>query len=168
MLLENASASFAIDHSPSSNMIVILKEGSILRRCQSPYHHRWQNCHLRVSPYFFQHVVRLPHLRKPFFVSIPIWVASVNHRSPSSRLLLIPRAQKYLTFRSGFPGLSDAVEKSTFGSLTLYRETKFIICFDFVVILSSLASCCVLFDINSKQVVKLKWLMLNKHKRWFH
>ena len=63
MLLVNASASFAIDHSPSSSMIVILREGSILRRCQSPYHHRWQNCHLRVSPYFFQHFYRFPHLR---------------------------------------------------------------------------------------------------------
>ena len=48
-----------------------------------------------------------------------------------------------------FTGLSDAVEASTFGSLTLHRETKFIIGFDFAVTLSSLASSCVLFDITS-------------------
>ena len=44
-------------------------------------------------------------------------------------------------------GLSDAVEASTFGSLTLYRETKFIIGFDFAVTLASPAASCVLFDI---------------------
>ena len=27
---------------------------------------------------------------------------------------------------------------------------------------------CVLFDTTSRQLVELKWLMLNKHKRWFH
>ena len=64
-----------------------------------------------------------------------------------------------------FPGLSDAVEANTFGSLTLYRETKFIIGFDFAVTLSSPASSCVLFDIASKQLMEVKWLMLNKHKR---
>ena len=67
-----------------------------------------------------------------------------------------------------FTGLSDAAEASTFGSLTLQRETKFIIGSDFAVTLSSPESFCVLFDITSEQSVKLKWLMLNKHKRWFH
>ena len=66
------------------------------------------------------------------------------------------------------PGLSDAVEASTLGFLTLHRETKFIIGFDFAVTLSSPASSCVLFDITSRQFVELKWLMFNKHKRWFH
>ena len=45
-----------------------------------------------------------------------------------------------------FPGFSDAVEASTFGSLTRYRDTKFIIGFDFVVTLSAPASSCVLFQ----------------------
>ena len=36
-----------------------------------------------------------------------------------------------------FPRLCDAVESSTFGSLALHRETKFIIGFDFAVTLSS-------------------------------
>ena len=39
-----------------------------------------------------------------------------------------------------FTGLSDAVEASTLGFLTLHRETKFIIGFDFAVTLSSPAS----------------------------
>ena len=64
-----------------------------------------------------------------------------------------------------FSGLSDAVEASTFGSLTLHRETKFIIGFDFAVTLSSPASSCVLFDITLRLLMELKWLMLNKHKR---
>ena len=49
----------------------------------------------------------------------------------------------------------------------LYRETKFIIGFDFALTLSSPAPSCVLFDIASRLLMELKWLMLNKHKRWF-
>ena len=64
-----------------------------------------------------------------------------------------------------FTGLSDAVEDSADGALSLLRETKFIIGFDFAETLSSLAYSCVLFDIASRQSVELKWLMLNKQKR---
>ena len=67
-----------------------------------------------------------------------------------------------------FPGFSDAVETSTFGSLTRHRETKFITGFDFAVTLSSPASSCVLSDITSRRLMELKWLMLYKHKRWSH
>ena len=80
-------------------------------------------------------------------------------------MLLSPRAQRYLTFISGFPRASDAVEGSTSGFLSLHRETKFIIGFDFALTLSSPASFCVLFDITSERLVELKWQMLNKHKR---
>ena len=52
-----------------------------------------------------------------------------------------------------------------FGAFTMYFETKFIFGFGFAVTLSSPASSCVLFDITSRQLVELKWLMLNKHKR---
>ena len=68
---------------------------------------------------------------------------------------------------SGFHRLSDAIEGSTSGVLSLPRETKFIIDFDFAVTLSSPESFNVLFDITSEQSVELKWLMLNKDKRWF-
>ena len=64
-----------------------------------------------------------------------------------------------------FHKLSEAVEASTSGVLTLHRETKFIIGFDVAVTLSSTSSSCVLFDITSGQLVELKWLMLNRHKR---
>ena len=67
-------------------------------------------------------------------------------------MLLSPRAQRYLTFISGFPRLSDGVEVSTSGFLSLHRGTKFIIRFDFAVTLSSLASSCVLFDIAFRLV----------------
>ena len=59
-------------------------------------------------------------------------------------------------------------QASTSGVLSLHRETNFIIGFDFAVTLTSPASFCVLFDITSEQLVELKWLMLNKHRRWFH
>ena len=67
-----------------------------------------------------------------------------------------------------FPGLSSDAVEGTSGDLSLRRETKFIIGFDFAVTLSSPESFCVLFDITSEQSVELKCLMLNKHKRWFH
>ena len=79
-------------------------------------------------------------------------------------MLLCRRAQRYLTFISGFP----AVEASTSAFLSLHRETKFIIGFDFAVTLSSPECFCVLFDITSEQLVQLKWLMLNKFNKWFH
>ena len=64
-----------------------------------------------------------------------------------------------------FPGLSDAVEARTSGVLSLHRETKFIIGFDFAVTLSSPDIFCVLCDTISEQLTELKWLMSNKLKR---
>ena len=80
-------------------------------------------------------------------------------------MLLSLQAQRRFTFVSGFHRFSDAVEGSTTGVLSLHRETKFIIGFDFAVTLSSPESFCVLFDITSEHSAELKWLMLNKHKR---
>ena len=50
------------------------------------------------------------------------------------------------------PRLSAAVEASTFGSLTRYRDTKFIIGFDVAVTLSTPASSCVLFRHRFKTI----------------
>ena len=66
-----------------------------------------------------------------------------------------------------FAGISDAVEGSTSGVLSLHRETKFIIGLNFDATLSSPESFCVPFHITSEQSVELKRLMLNKHKWWF-
>ena len=91
-----------------------------------------------------------------------------NNGSPRSIVLLSLRTQKSLTFVSGFLGLCDTVEDNTTGVFSPHRATKFIIGFDFAVTLSSPESFCVLFDITSEQSVEMKWLMLNKYKRWFH
>ena len=56
-------------------------------------------------------------------------------------MLLSSRAQRKFTFMSGFHWLSDAVEGSTSGLLSLHRETKFIIGRDFAVTRSSPESC---------------------------
>ena len=63
------------------------------------------------------------------------------------------------------PGFQVQSGPSTSGSLPRHLDTKFVIGFDFAVTLSSPESSCVLFDITSRQVVDLKWLMLNKHKK---
>ena len=60
------------------------------------------------------------------------------------------------------PGLSDAIEPSTSGVRSLYRETKFIIGFDFDVTLSSSESFCV------RTICRTEMANVNKHKRWFH
>ena len=44
---------------------------------------------------------RFPLLRRPLVVNVPFWIA--HHKSPCSWLLLIKRAQRYLTFKSCFP-----------------------------------------------------------------
>ena len=93
------------NHSPCSRMIVISEKGSILWRCQSPYHHRWQTCHLRVSPFLLPTCHQISTLEKTTCRQCSILSSlSAHHRSPCSWLLLIPRAQRYLTSRFGFPG----------------------------------------------------------------
>ena len=69
---------------------------------------------------------------------------------------------QFINFSS--PRFSDAEDDRVEGALAI----KLIIGLDFAVTLSSPESCCVLFDITSEQSVELKWLTLNKHKRWFH
>ena len=64
-----------------------------------------------------------------------------------------------------FTVLSDAVEESAAGALSLLRAIKLIIVLDFAMTLSSPDSFCVLFDITSEHSAELKWLMLIKHKR---
>ena len=169
-LLRIGPTSFALDHSLCSRMIWILTTFLILLRCQSPYY-RFQKWSVRVlwanngSPRSIVHqFIRFPLLRRPSFINIPFWVAWWVR---IQRVLSL-RTQRSLTFVSGFPGLSDAVEDSAAGVVSLHRATKFIIGFDFAVTLSSPEYYCVLFDITSEHSAELKWLMLNKHKRWFH
>ena len=105
-LLRTGPISSAIDHSPCARMTVTLEKGSILWRCQSPYHHRWQICHPRVSPFLLSTFHQISTLEKTTCLNVPFWVvwwASAHHKSPRSWLLLIPWAHRYLTFMSGFP-----------------------------------------------------------------
>ena len=65
-----------------------------------------------------------------------------------------------------FPKLSDAVESSTSGVLSLHRETKFIIGFDFAVTLCSPGIFFVFFfDITSEHSAELKWLMVKQKQK---
>ena len=57
------------------------------------------------------------------------------------------------------------MEGCTSRVLSLHRETKFIIGFDFAVTLSSSESFCVLFDIISERLIELKWLMLKQTQK---
>ena len=135
--------------SPCARMIWILTTFLILLRCKS-----------RV------HIIVINDKPVSVLSERTGWLST--HGTHRSWLLLIPRAQRYLTFMSGFHRLSDAAEGRTSGVISLHRETKFIIGFDFAVTLSSTESSCVLSGITSEQSVELKWLTLNKHKRWFH
>ena len=67
-----------------------------------------------------------------------------------------------------FTGLSDAVDDRADGGLSMLRAIKLISGLHFALTLSSPDSFCVLFDIASRLLMELKWLMSNKHKRWFH
>ena len=87
-----------------------------------------------------------------------------NNGSHRFVVLLSLRTKKILTFVSCFPKLSDAVEDSADGALSLLRAIKFIVGLDFAVTLSSPDSFRVVFGITSEHSAKLKWLMLNKHK----
>ena len=89
------------------------------------------------------------HLRRPFFFNIPLWIAwwaGAHHRSPVLRCCSVHELRGISLSNLIFPRLSVAVEASTSGSLSLHRETKFIIGFDFAVTLSSPESFFVFFS----------------------
>ena len=69
-------------------------------------------------------------------------------------------------FSPGFQMQSRQARSDPLHGISIPKSS--IIGFDFAVTLSSPASCCVLFDIALRLLMELKWLMLNKHKRWFH
>ena len=63
-----------------------------------------------------------------------------------------------------FTGLTEVEDDTSDGVLA----TRFIIGRDFAVTRSSPESCWDRFAIAAEQTVGLKWLMLNKHNKWFH
>ena len=93
--------------------------------------------------------IRFPLLRRPSFINIP-FLSSLLSKLLQQVSLFFDAAQvassEEIDFHVWFsPGFSDAVEASTSGVLSLHRETKCIIGFDFAVTLSSPESFCVLF-----------------------
>ena len=75
------------------------------------------------------------------------------------------RTQKTLTFLSGFPQSSDAVDDSADGALSLLRAFELIIGLDFAVTLSSPDSFCVLFEITSEHFAEFP--LVNMSASWF-
>ena len=92
---------------------------------------------------------------------------TADNRFPCSILHFSLRSQKILTFVSGFPWFSDAVDDRADGGLSMLRAIKIIIGLDFAVTLSSPDSFCALFDSTSEHFAELKWPMVHQHKRWF-
>ena len=126
----------------------------------------------QVSPFYLPSIHQISTLEKTTFYQHSI-LSSLMSKRLQQVLLFCDAAQfassEEIDFHVWvFPGLYDAVEGSIWGILSLLRAIKFIIGFDFAVTLSSPDSFCVLFDITSEHSAELKWLMLNKHKRWFH
>ena len=136
----------------------------------------------RVFPFYYPSMHQISTLEKTKFHQHSIRSSLVSVRVQRVGALLLSKQRVSLFYRTYqlvdsedfdyrvfvFTGLSDAMEDSADGALSLLRAIKFIIGLDFAVTLSSPASFCVLFDITSEHCAELKWPMLNKHKRWFH
>ena len=152
--------SFALDHSRCSRMIVILEKSSILWRCQSPYHHRWQTCHKRVSPYLWSTFHQISTLEKttchqcsilrslmslgPIRVS-PYWF--VDHYTSAE-----VRSDFQIWFSPGFPKQSRPARSDLSHGIVIPNSSSALIL--------PPASSCVLFDIASRLLMELKWRML--------
>ena len=166
-LLRIGTASLSLDHAPCARMIWISTTFLILLRCKNSSYRLQQwicPCAVRInkSPCsnYYQLIHQISTLEKTKFCQHSILSSLMSKRLQQVRPVLWCCSVREL--RSSwlsclvFSGLSDAVEASTSGVLSLHRETKFIIGFDFAMTLSSLESFCVLFDITSEQSVELK------------
>ena len=113
--------------------------------------------------------ISFPLLRRQSFVIVPSLCSVLSTRHGRQRVAPFYHISQLSHSRDSdihnfFSGLSDAEDDRVEGALAI----KLIIGLDFAVTLSSPDSSCVLFDITWEQTVELKWLMINKHKRWFH
>ena len=129
---------FALDHSPCARMLWIPTTNLILLRRL-----QWRNVEA-------------------------LLVEGNQQVSPFYRTSQLAHSEDFWISCLVFTRLSDAVDDRADGALSLFRAIKLIIGLDFAVTLSSPDSFCVLFDITSEHSAELKWLMLDKHKRWFH
>ena len=115
---------------------------------------------------------RFPLLRRPPVFNVPFWIvwwASITG-------LPVPVCRTFNELRGAFwlsdlvfPRLSDAIETSTFGSLTRYRNTKYSSSALILLWLFLHLHLLVFFSTSLQDYWwNCKWLMLNKHRRWFH
>ena len=135
----------------------------------------------QVSPFYHPSTHQISTLEKTKFYQYPIlsslisvlfqrvggardWYHGKQQVSPFYRTSQLEHSEDFDFLVWFFTGLSDAVDNSVDGALSLLRAIKLIIGLDFAVTLSSPDSFCVLFDITSEHSAELKWLMLNKHK----
>ena len=120
-----------------------------------------------------QHFIRFPHLRWPIVVSVPfrvIWWANAQHGvSPFLGAAQSTNSQVRSDFHIWFsPGFQMQQRHTLLESFSLHRETNSSSALILLWLFLHLHLFCVLFDITSENSAELKWLMLNKHKRWFH
>ena len=129
--------------------------------------------------------ISFPLLRRPGTVVIPLWVACwretfhkllmiivvgsfqsicADNRSSRSLLFLSNCTPGILISITCLPGFTEVEDDTCDGALAI----RFIIVLDFAVTRSSPDSCWARFAIAAVQAVELKWLILNKHNKWFH
>ena len=157
-------------------MIVILEKMLILWRCQSPYHHRRLTCRIRVSPYWCSTFHQISTLEKTtcrqcsvlsslmswrsIWVSLYLFVAYLTSSEVRSDFQIRVQIRVHQGFpmqsrqaRSVLPrGIVMPISSSALSLLWFFLHLHFR----------------VLFDIASRLLMELQWMMLNKYKRWFH
>ena len=114
------------------------------------------------SIFFFQNEVSCSHERNVFEHTTGCSAVSKQRVSPFYRTSQRADSEEF-DFRDWYSTkLSDAVEDSADGALSLLRAIRFILGLDFAVTRSSPDSCWIRFAIAAEQTVELKWLILNK------
>ena len=148
-------------------MIVILERSSILWRCQKPYHHRWQTCQKRVSPYLCSTCHHISTLENNTCRQYSILSSLMSWRPIQVSPHLLATHLTNSEVRSfGFTRAFRCSRPSAFGSLTRCSYTK---SSSASVLLWLLHQHLLVFfsSIAWRLLMELKWQILNKHKRWF-
>ena len=138
------------------------------------------------SPRSFAHLsISFPLLTRPSMVFIPLWVAcwgrtfnGIVHDNSQMRSFGRCRQRVAPVFPLSQHSYSRDLDFHNFSSpgflkLWMIRSDgtlaiSLLIGRYFAVTRSSHGSCWIRFAIVSEQTVELKWLILNKHNRWFH
>ena len=175
-LLLSCVASFALDHSTCARMIWILTTILIQLRCKnSSYCFQQWICPCAVrsqgSPSsIFHQFIRFP-LLSTFHSEFSLMTKRPLQISPfldAAQSTCSEEIDFRVWFSPGFLMQWKVARQQSFRCIARLNSSWASILLWHVLHLNLFESFCVLFDITSEQVVELKWLMLNKHKRWFH